>query len=217
MKKLLTAWRRTSIGIMLLCWAVLAEAPGMAWAQPAELYKLKPGDVISISVLEDPLLDRETLVAPDGQIAMPLAGTIPAAGLTPQQLQQTIRKRLRRRFVEPPTVTVSLVSVAETAATVEEQDPPLEIYVLGEVAQPGRFEYAADTSLTILQALTLAGGPGPFAATRRIQVREIIEDTERLRLFDYEAVQEGVLTSGTDLSALEDGAIIVVPERGLFE
>lgn len=176
-------------------------------------YVLQPGDVISISVLEDPLLDRKVLIAPDGRIAMPLAGTVKAEGLTADQLQRSIQNRLRGNFVERPNVTVALESVKEE----EEEEELSDVYVLGEVTRPGRYEYEAEDPITVLQALTLAGGLGPFAASERIQVREVTSSTETLRLFNYEAAQDGLLNSSRDLSALQNGAVIVVPERGLFE
>ncbi len=211
MKPMVSVWRWITVTwIWLLLGANVAQSQAVV-----ERYVLQPGDVIAISVLEDPLLDRQILVAPDGRIALPLAGTIKAEGLTAEQLQRAVQKRLRKNFVERPNVTVALVS------TVEEEDELREVYVLGEVTRPGRYEYDSEKSITVLQALTLAGGPGPFAATERIQVREVVSanapETETLRLFNYEAAQDGLLNTSRDLSALEDGAVIVVPERGLFE
>lgn len=206
MKSVISTWRW-----MAAVWSLMLLATGVAQAQTAERYVLQPGDVVAVSVLEDPLLDRQILIAPDGRIALPLAGTIEAEGLTAEQLQRTIQKRLRKNFVEPPSVTVALVS------TPEEEEELREVYVLGEVTRPGRYEYDSEKSITVIQALTLAGGLGPFAATERIQVREVVSSTETLRLFNYEAAQDGLLNTSRDLSALQDGAVIVVPERGLFE
>jgi len=198
----------------ILAGVLLVLNYGIASAQSAGLYTLKPGDVVSVTVLEDPLLDRQVLVAPDGRIALPLAGSLIAQGRTPQQLAGTVRARLRSRFVDPPTVTVSLVSIGE-----EDDADQRVVYVLGEVTRPGRYGYKAEEPITILQALTLAGGPSPFAATARIQVRERAGKggIETLRLFDYEAAADGALNTVHDLAVLADGAVIIVPERGLFE
>lgn len=180
-------------------------------------YTLKPGDTVSITVLEDSLLDREVLIAPDGRVSMPLAGSIVAAGLTPEQLQKVIQDRLRKNFVEPPNVTVSLTGLGDIAAALEDEELPREVYVLGEVGSPGRYEYDSETDITVLQALTLAGGIGPFAAVERIQVREVVDEIETIRLFNYDLVEEGQLNTARDLAALRDKAVIIVPERGLFE
>ena len=199
------------------CMAMLISGFAQAQTDDSGPYKLRPGDVISISVLEDPLLDRQILVAPDGRISMPLAGSVTASGLTPVGLQSVIRGRLRGKFVEAPTVTVSLISLGPEDFKVPEQDPPNEVYVLGEVNSPGRYQYDAETPITVLQALTLAGGLGPFAAAKRIQVRERTEDVETIRVFNYEALEDGQLATNQDLTALGNNAIIIVPERGLFE
>lgn len=211
------AWTALPLGLLL--GLVLAALPGLAAAQdlgPDGRYRLSPGDSIQITVLEDPELDREVLLPPDGRISMPLAGTFNAAGQTTDGLQNLIRSRLRGKFVQPPSVTVSLRALADVVEDEDEIDLAA-IYVLGEVTRPGRYEYEAEEPITVLEALSLAGGLGPFAARARIQVREVVAETETLRLFDYDAVEAGLLNTPRDLAELGDGAIIIVPERGLFE
>ncbi|MEO0621394.1 MAG: polysaccharide biosynthesis/export family protein [Pseudomonadota bacterium] len=177
-------------------------------AAEAEVYVLVPGDVVEISVLEDSSLNRSVLVRPDGKISLPLAGTLDAEDRTPEELQAAIRDRLAEDFIEPPTVTVSLVNTAA------EEDEDLQlIYVIGQVGNPGRFEI--EDPVDMLQALAIAGGPSVFAATTRIQLRKRDENGgETVTLFDYDAVQEG---NGTGLLVVDDGDVVVVPERGLFE
>ena len=53
------------------------------WISGANAQTLKSGDSLSISVLQDPKLDRNVVVDPSGEIAFPLAGHIRARGLTP--------------------------------------------------------------------------------------------------------------------------------------
>lgn len=195
--------------------AILSVA---ALAQDGEFYRLVPGDVLEVTVLEDPDLGRQLLVRPDGRVSMPLAGTVMAQGRTPEQVQGTIRARLARNFVEPPTVTVAVVSVREELEDEELEEIVLnDVYVLGEVARPGRFEYPNDEPVTVLQALSLAGGVGPFAAIKRIQVRQVVDGIETVRLFNYEAVEDGASVSAADFEPLVDGAILIVPERGFLE
>ncbi len=195
---------------------VIAANPAARADEPVEPYLLAPGDRLEVTVLEDPELNRQVLVLPDGKISLPIAGTMTAGGKTPDQVRNTIRARLAGNFIEPPNVTVSVTSLAEELAE-EEDDELLSVYILGEVNRPGRYEYDSEEPINVLQALTFAGGPGIFAARHRIQVREMIEETETLRLFDYDAAEDGMLATNRDLATLSDGAIIVVPERGLFE
>lgn len=181
---------------------------GVAVAQDQEAdYRIAVGDRLSISVLEDPGLNQSVLVRPDGRISLPLAGTLDAAERTPEELQAAIRRALGRDFIEPPTVTVSVVGLGEP------EDELATIYVLGQVGNPGALQ--VELPLDVLQALALAGGPGVFAATERIQVRRREEGSEQVLLFNYELVDEGL--TPTDAFALADGDVIVVPERGLFE
>jgi polysaccharide export outer membrane protein len=188
---------------------VLAAGAAAALAQTegeTDFYRIEVGDRIAVSVLEDPGMNQTALVRPDGRITLPLVGTVPAQGRTIEALQSTIRRALTPNFVQPPTVTVSLVDLGDGPV-------PPAFYILGEVARPGRYEL--ETPVDILQALALAGGPGVFAATERIQLRRRAEGEEVVTLFDYEQVKDGGAV--TESLGVVDGDVIVVPVRGLFE
>ena len=192
-----------------------AESAAAAPADGAEddgFYRIQPGDVISVQVLEDSSLNRDILVQPDGRISFPLAGVVMAGGLTPEELQAALSDALSSDFLAPPTITVSLKSSPAFDAAVERIRPTF--YVLGQVAQPGQFEILKPVS--ILQALAIAGGPSVFAATDRIQLRRVDEEGgESISLFDFEAVEDGL--PSTELYQIADGDVIYVPEAGLFE
>lgn len=250
------------IRLMLATFALMLFAAPTGDAM-AQAYELKPGDIVEITVLEDPSLNRRVLIGPDGAVSLPLAGSIQAGGRTLNAVQSGIASRLRGQFVNPPSVTVSLVALGAESLdpladgeNLAEDEPELaSFYVLGEVARPGRYDYEVDSPINVLQALAIAGGPGVFAARSRIQVRSRVPDPnapapeeadadsvdatpaqsdekasaeddaappptpvatlEELRLFDYEAVEEGAPES--TLMFVRDGDVILVPERGLFE
>ena len=173
-------------------------------------FRLGPGDVLQVRVLEDPSLDSSVLVRPDGRITVPLAGSVMAAGRTPEAVAEAIQRELQPDFVEPPTVTVSLLALAP--GTLEEEEF-LTVYVLGEVNSPGGFQ--VQEPIGFLQALSLAGGPGIFAAKERIQVRQKSDrGVEQVYLVNYEAIEEG---AAAPQIMLGDGDTVMVPERGLFE
>ncbi|MEM7683615.1 MAG: polysaccharide biosynthesis/export family protein [Pseudomonadota bacterium] len=215
----LTAWQDLAVRCVLCLVLITGVTANSALAQEVDddPYLLRPGDVVLVKVLEDPALDTEALLLPDGRISLPMVGTVKAAGRTPQGLAGLISQRLRSNFVRPPNVTVSVSALAVDPEEEDEETELFEVFVLGEVSSPGRYEYEAEKPITVVKALSLAGGLGPFAASARIQVRERVEDAEVMRLFDYEAFEEGQISSPRDLGALVDGAIVVVPERGLFE
>lgn len=204
-------------GAAALCLALaFAFAPlGEALAQ--DPYQLQSGDVVEITVIEDPNLNRRVLIGPDGRISIPLAGSLVASGRTLGEVESAIQTALAGNFVRPPTVSASLVSLAPPPLPELEEDLELfSVYVLGEVQRPGRYDYESDKPISVLQALALAGGPGVFADRDEIQIRNLEEDgAERVRIFNYDAVEEGL--GATLATTLTDGAIIVVPERGLFD
>jgi polysaccharide export outer membrane protein len=191
--------------------ALLAVASLWAGAAAGQSYLIEPGDRLSISVIEDPSLNRTVLVRPDGRISMPLAGSIQAGGRTTEAVETAIRRALSRDFVQPPTVSVALEGLGQ--APEQRDDALTTIYVIGQVARPGRYD--VESPVDILQALAVAGGPGVFAATGRIQVRRRAPTGETLFLFDFDMVQDGEVPS--EPVTLLDGDVIVVPQRRLFE
>ena len=196
------AMRRIVLTFLMMLLAVPA-----ALAQSAS-YRIQPGDQLQITVLEDESLNRQLLVTPDGQISVPLAGTVRVAGQTVDAVETTIADRLASNFAVRPNVFVALSSVDETAGQ-------YTVYVLGQVNNAGPIQVEQGT--TLLQALALAGGPARFAANKRIQLRRTDPSTgqEKLYLFNYKAVERG--GSIQSMIALREGDVIIVPERHLFE
>jgi polysaccharide export outer membrane protein len=192
---------------IVLTFLVMLLAVPAALAQSAS-YRIQPGDTLQITVLEDETLNRTLLVTPDGQISVPLAGTVRVAGQTVETVEETIADRLSENFAVRPNVFVALTAVDEAAGE-------FPVYVLGQVNSPG--ERLVEPGTTLLQALALAGGPARFAATRRIQLRRRDPATgqEKLYLFNYNAVERGGTI--TSMIALREGDVIIVPERRLFE
>ncbi|WP_424930061.1 polysaccharide biosynthesis/export family protein [Amaricoccus tamworthensis] len=179
----------------------------LALAQSAG-YRIQSGDILAITVLEDDTLNRQTLVLPDGRVSVPLAGSVQAAGNTVESVERSIADKLASNFAVRPSVFVSVVSV-------DEEDETFPVYILGEVNAPGVQEIEGGT--TLLQAISLAGGPARFAATKRIQLRRTDSATgqEKLYLFNYHAVERG--GSIQSMITLREGDVIIVPERRLFE
>jgi polysaccharide export outer membrane protein len=179
-----------------------------------EAYLVRPGDVLRIEVIEDPSLNRQVLVPPDGRIAMPLAGSVQAGGRAVDQVQADLIGRLAPNFAAAPSVTVSIDRLAEPRATAPAAPATVDIYVLGQVAQSGRVAVAPGT--TLLQLFAEMGGFSPFAATKRIQLRRTDRSgVEKVFVINYDAIEQG--TSQNGATVLQDGDVIVVPQRRLFE
>src|SRR3954451_15293815 len=158
------------------------------FATSAIAQTIKSGDNLSISVLQDPKLDRQVVVDPSGQIAFPMAGHIRARGLTPQAIENIIKEKLKPNYKdEALDVTVAFTGV--TKPDVPEEDLKPKIFITGEVIRPG--SYVVRQKTTLMQAIALAGGLGPYAAKRRIQVRCKGVPVENIYLFDYRAYEAG--------------------------
>lgn len=182
--------------------------PGLALAQDG--YKLRSGDILRIEVVEDANLNRAVLVAPDGRITMPLAGSVPAGGRTVEQVQADVAARLAGSFAAPPTVYVALERVAvPQGGGGGGARATIDVYVMGEGANPGRMDLERGT--TLLQAFAQMGGFSPFAATKRIQLRR----AGKTYVIDYTAIEAGTSTAGA--TVMQRGDVILVPQRRLFE
>lgn len=194
---------------MRILLALLALLCGYSTTAGAQT--LRPGDTISISIYQDPKLDRQVVIAPNGMISFPLAGQIRAGGLTTEGVEAALRDRLKDKFSGQLDITVAYLAKAPREPIEEDLKP--RIFVTGEVIRPGYFVMRQRT--TLMQAIALSGGLGPFAARGRIQVRRLTAGVETIYYFDYGAFEAGRdMTGNIDL---RPGDVVMVPERGLLE
>ncbi len=141
-------------------------------------YLLSPGDFIEISVWKEEGMQKEqTLVAPDGNITFPLAGTIMAAGKPIFALQEAIAGRLAN-YIADPVVNIKLL-----------QNNGNTIFVIGKVNRPG--QYPANRRIDVMQALSLAGGLTVYADEDSIHVLRRIGNEVKIFPFDYDDVLDG--------------------------
>lgn len=198
---------RRSIGLILALLAALSASVAAAQSR----YAISRGDVLQVEVLEDSSLNRSVLVLPDGTISFPFVGSIPAAGRSIEQVRAALTAGIASNFAAPPNVYVSVGQLAERPARTQAEEPVIDIFTMGEIAKPGRFELPPGT--TLLQALASAGGFTKFAAVKRVELRRTDPNsgTEQVYLFNYRG---GGIPGST---VLREGDVIVVPERRLFE
>jgi polysaccharide export outer membrane protein len=158
-------------------------------------YVVKPGDVLEISVWKEPDLQRQVLVRPDGAFSFPLVGQVDARGKTVMELNKIVSDRLSK-FIADAVVTISVQQINGN-----------KIYVLGQVNKPG--EFIVNPSVNVMQALSMAGGMTPFAASNDIIVLRGQGKEQVATPFRYSDVVRGRnLTQNIELIA---GDIVVVP------
>ena len=158
-------------------------------------YIIGPADVLEIQVWREPNLSRTIPVRPDGKISLPLLNDVQAAGLSPLELKAKIEKGLAK-FLEKPEV---LVSVQEIKSK--------NIYILGKVNTPG--QYPLQHGLTVIQALSLAGGFAEWADKKDIVILRHENGKQKRIKFNYKRVSKG-----KDLEkniVLRPGDTIIVP------
>jgi len=127
---------RSVSGILLLVCTFLCQA------EPGH-YKMGAGDLINISIYDEPDLSVEVRIGLSGQISFPLLGAVEVSGLSPKALEQKLTSGLKGPYLIDPSVTVSIV----------EYRP---FYITGEVEKPG--SYAFHPGLTVDKAITISGG-----------------------------------------------------------
>jgi polysaccharide export outer membrane protein len=106
-------------------------------------YRLQAGEKIRVYVFGEDKLSGDYEIDPGGQISLPLAGTIKAAGLTQVELEEALARKFRSEYLRNPKVTVTMMAARP-------------FYIVGEVEKPG--EYAYKSGLNILTATAMAGG-----------------------------------------------------------
>jgi polysaccharide biosynthesis/export protein len=141
-------------------------------------FVIGPDDVLFVQVWKEPEVTRTVTVRPDGKVSLALIGEVTAAGKTPKQLEADIATKLGA-FMADATVSVIVQEIRS-----------LQFTVLGKVAHPGT--YPLNRSLTVLDAIALAGGFRDFARQGSIYVLRQGANGQQQRLaFNYKEVIAG--------------------------
>jgi polysaccharide biosynthesis/export protein len=158
-------------------------------------YLIGANDLLNIFVWKETDLTRDVTVMPDGRITFPLIGEIDAQGQTVTGLRNEIAEKLKN-YISSPEVTVII-----------KESKSRQIYTIGKMNKPGPFQLAP--GMTILQALSTAGGFIEWADTKNVLIVRRKNDKEMMYHFNY---QEFI--SGKNLEqniVLEPNDTIVVP------
>ena len=170
-----------------------AGAPAARGADASTDYRLVAGDKLRIEVYKDTQLSQSLQVRPDGKITLPLVGDVPAAGRTSTELRDAIAGSLKE-YIANPVVTVIVVETV----------PPV-IYVMGEVNSPGPQPLAGQIS--VLQALSAAGGFKDFAKTKDIRIQRRTASGLTTLRFNY----KDAINGQSKPIYLQPGDTIIVP------
>ncbi|MFO7709625.1 MAG: FG-GAP-like repeat-containing protein [Desulfobacterales bacterium] len=163
-------------------------------------YKIGPGDGLEITLWEgNTPVRQELLVRPDGKISFGLVENLAVEGRTARELDDLLTVRLEQ-YLKKPRVDVHVT-----------QHKSKSVRLLGAVSRTNVFgsgagEYKLQGKTTVLEMLTLAGGPTDDADLKSVRIRRKSGETVSLNL--YQAIIQGDLTQ--DL-VLNDGDLIYLP------
>ena len=168
------------------------------FARP-EFYLLRPTDKISVTVFREPDLSVETLrIGVEGNVSLPMLGSIPAAGMTAKQFEQDIARRFAALGLKSPLVSVNVTDFASHLVTVE-----------GAVEKPGVYSFQPGSRLS--SAIALAEGPKRVAKIEQVAVFRESPQGIMIAKFDYQQVQQGTMLD----PVLEPGDRVVMGTDGL--
>jgi polysaccharide export outer membrane protein len=162
-------WLAIALALLLFPGFLLGQTnPGTA-ASPSTIgvsapagYILTTNDQVSVEVFGEEDLRASGRLNPEGNLSVPLLGSVHLAGLTLTQAASKLTELYRRDYLVNPRVNISLLSFARRRFS-----------VLGKVGHPGNFEMpeGSPEGIDLLEAIAIAGGYAPSAAPERITVR----------------------------------------------
>jgi protein involved in polysaccharide export with SLBB domain len=157
---------------------------------------LGSGDVFELRVYGEAKLSGIHRISPEGDIVVPLVGRLLVKGLTPGDIGKVVAERLRDGFIRDPFVTIY----------VKEYNSQ-KIFVLGEIARPGTFAFK--TQMTVIEAITLAGGFKSSANRDYVVVTRNVDGKERRIEVPVQKISEGLVGN----LQLKPGDIVFVHDR----
>jgi polysaccharide export outer membrane protein len=173
-----------------------------ATARGARDYTVESGDLVGVKVFQQPDLDRELRVSQEGDLYLPLIGKIQAKGHTLAELEQIVREAYDKDYLVNPQVNIVVLKYQSRT-----------VNVLGAVNQPQAVEYPPEQRLTLLDAISRAGGFNRLANRRQVRLTRTLADgrTENL-VINTDELMSGV---ASDPMVLRKDDVIFVPERVL--
>ena len=154
-----------------------------------------PGDVFEIRVFQEPDLTGAHRVSADGSIDFPFCGRVHVGGLTAAAIADALTACLQPRYLKHPQVSVFIREFNSK-----------KVFVFGEVQKPGTFAF--DDGMSVVQAVTLAGGFTRIAARNACTVTRVIGGVEKRIKVPVEDIGAGRVPN----FLLQPGDILFVPE-----
>jgi protein involved in polysaccharide export with SLBB domain len=164
-------------------------------------YAIGVADILTVNVVRPEPLLMEVTVSPDGTISFPYIGTVVVKGKTLDDVQAEMTKKLGEGYMKYPVLSVTL-----------KESNSKRFFVYGEVTTPG--PYAVEENMTVLRAISMAGGFSKFGSSSRVKVLR-----PRAAGKGYEPVKvniKEVMDGHVDADVIIKPGDIVVVSEGVF-
>ncbi len=186
-------------GLAFLAWAVaLVSSLPWARAQDGGGYQVGAGDLLQVDVFLEAELSGSYRVSATGALHMPVIGVVDVGGRSERGAAAAVRAKLLDGYILDPQVTVRVVEYAQVRFT-----------VLGQVRDPKTYAVDRSESVTLLQAIGMAGGFTRLANERRVTVKRRVGGEFRVMRFD---AKEMARDGGDSEFRVRDGDIIRIEE-----
>ena len=161
-------------------------------------YLLQPGDLVEIQVYKETDMDRTLRISSQGTIAFPLIGNVNIAGLNISEAENTVETRLKS-YLKNPSVSILIKEYANKT-----------VYVLGQVKKPSSIAIPPEKNMTLLEAITSAGGFTDIAAVSRVKILRMEKGVQRSIEVDVSQITKDGKKQ-LDIS-LKPGDVVFVPQ-----
>ena len=170
------------------------------------VHALTLADRVRIAIYQEDDLTSVTRIDARGKVNLPLIGEIAVGGLTIVEAQTAIETAYKDgRYLRNPQVTVSV-----------EEYAPREVSIQGRIRNPGRYTLPIESTLTVVELVTKAGGIDDIGKGSAVSVTRILPDgTKKVFTVDVDSIIRGKRDSKIDDTTLllQPGDIVYVPER----
>ncbi len=162
-------------------------------------YRLRPLDVLTIRVFQEPDLDTIYKISQNGMIVMPLINAVKVSGLTVQEAQSQLKALYEKDYLVTADVSIFISEYSQQ-----------RVYVIGQVNRPGEVIFPPEETMTISKAIAGAMGTTRLANVRSISVKRTLP-TGEVKVFDIDLRDILNNDKAKDFPVL-DGDTIDVPE-----
>jgi polysaccharide biosynthesis/export protein len=175
------------------------SAGGTSAATPVD-YILLPSDLIRVLVFQEPDLQREVRITQEYTINLPLIGSVDLTGKSVRQAEEMIRALYDKDYLVNPQITVTVLEYS-----------PRTVQVIGQVNKPDAISFPPEQKMSLVEAISRAGGPTRLANLRQVRLTRTGADgkTENFVVNVDELIKGG----SSDQWLLRKGDVIFVPEK----